>query len=219
MKNALTVFHRSLYDTYQHLTTILWSTILWWLSALPIVTLGPATVGLFHVLKQKKSGKSVRPSDFWYGMRKGFGVSIRLTLLYLLVSVPGLLYFFILLGFNTFLSYFIAIILLYFLVMWHLLYLYIVPLIIEQEETKLSILFKRALRLVSENYMLTINITLYMVIITLICSIISILLVIWAGWMAMTAYNSLLYLLNKHDPTNYGFDPTVKWRNQWKTWK
>ncbi|MFC0471781.1 DUF624 domain-containing protein [Halalkalibacter kiskunsagensis] len=219
MKNAMTVFYRSLYDMYQNLGTVIWSTILWWICVLPIFTLGPASAGLFYVLKQKRLGKSVGPRDFFYGMRSHFGVGIRISFLYLLISVPGFIYFFLLLRLESFATYFLAIILLYFLVMWHFLLLYMFPLLVEQESKKLSILFKRSLRLVSENYVFTINIVLYLVLLTLISSIISILIVVWAGWMVITASNSLLFLLNKYDPENYPFDPTVSWKGIWKAWK
>ncbi|MDQ0257238.1 ABC-type multidrug transport system fused ATPase/permease subunit [Evansella vedderi] len=219
MKNALTVFHRSVYDTYQSLGVILWSTILWWLSVLPIITLGPATAGLFYVINRKRNDVTAGPRDFWYGMKKYFWIGIQLSFLYLFVAVPGLSYFFILLTLDSFFTYFTAMIILYILVMWHLLMVYTMPFLVEQNITKISTLLKRSLRLVAENYMFTINIALYMVIITLVCSIITIMLVIWAGWMAVTAYNSLLYLLNKYEPNQYQFDPEVHWKGSLRPWK
>ncbi|ADU29308.1 DUF624 domain-containing protein [Evansella cellulosilytica] len=219
MKNSLTVFQRSLFDTYQNLGVILWATVLWWISVLPIITLGPATAGLFYVIKCKKTKVTVGPRDYWTGVKKYFSIGMRLTLLHLFVVVPGLSYFFLLLRTESFFSYFIAMILLYFILMWHLFMLYMMPILVEQEVTKISILFKRSFRLVTENYFFTVNIVLYMFFVTLISSILAIMLIVWAGWMAMTAYNSLLYLLNKYEPNEYRFDEEVNWRGTVRPWK
>ncbi|PYZ97522.1 hypothetical protein CR205_02695 [Alteribacter lacisalsi] len=219
MRHAMTVFYRSIFDTYQNLGTVLWATILWWLSILPVITLGPATAGLLYVIRQKRLGKSVRPRDYWYAFRLYLKPGVLLTLLYLLVSVPGAVYFFLLLQWGTFLTYFGAMIVLYILILWHLLLLYTMPLMVEQKLHSPALLLKRALRLVTENYLFTVNIVLYMVILTIICTVISIFIVIWAGWMAMTAYNSMMYLMSKYDEDQYAFDPEVKWGRIWRTWK
>ncbi|TMW71390.1 YesL family protein [Alteribacter natronophilus] len=218
MRHALTVFYRSIFDTYQNLGTVLWATVLWWLSILPVFTLGPATAGLIYVIRQKQLGKSVRPADYWYAFRLYLKPGLVFTLLYLLVSVPGVVYFFLLIQGGTFLTYFGAIIVLYILILWHLLLLYAMPLMVEQQIHSSSLLLKRALRLVTENYIFTVNIALYMVILTIICTVISIFIVIWSGWIAMTACNAMRYLMSKYDNT-YSFNPEVKWGRVWRPWK
>lgn len=219
MKNALTVFHRSIYDTYQNLGFVLWSTILWWLSVLPIFTLGPATAGLFYVIHRKRIAVSVGPSDFWYGFKKHFRIGTHLSFIYLLIVVPGVIYFYLLLNMNNLFAYIIGLIILYFLIFWHLLLLYALPILIEQEITRISVVLRRALRLVTENYFFSVNIVLYMFFMTILCSIITISLVVWAGLMAFLSHNALLYLLSKYAPDQYTFDETVNWKGSIKPWK
>src|SRR5690625_4629970 len=132
MKEAATVVYRSLIDTYDNFGIYVWCSLFWLLSIIPIVTLVPATMGLLYVIKLQREGLNVRPSDFWNGMKKHFGIGLRLTLLYVLISVPGFFSLFLLIGFHSFIFYLAAVIVLYFLGLFHFMFLYILPIIVEK---------------------------------------------------------------------------------------
>ncbi|KYG27712.1 DUF624 domain-containing protein [Alkalihalobacillus trypoxylicola] len=219
MKNAMTVFNRSLYDSYQMLGTMIWATFFWWLCVLPIFTIGPATLALVSIIQQSSRGAAVSPRDFWASLRSHFTFGTKLLVLHVLIIFPGVVYFLTLISMGHFLSYVIAILLLFGIVMWHCLMMYIIPLSLEQDEKRFTILFKRAFKLFVEHFLFTMNIVLYMVFISIICSIITIALIIWAGIIAFLAYNALRYLLNQYEPEHYSFELETNWRGIWRPWK
>ena len=218
MKNALVVFNRSIYDSYQHLSKVMLLTILWWLSVLPIFTLGPATAGLFYALKRRDESKNLR-KEFFHGMKMYFLVSFKLTILSLFVTLPCIFYMYFLLTMETTFAYFLALLLLYVLIMWHLIMLYVFPLMVELNQKKVSILLKYALRLTCEHFVFSSCIGFYILLVALLSSIISIMLVVMVGCVAIICYNSLLFLLSVTLPDQYNFDHEVNWKGILRPWK
>ncbi|WP_183163871.1 DUF624 domain-containing protein [Alteribacter keqinensis] len=219
MKQAMTVFYRSIFDTYQHLWTLVWATMLWWICILPVVTSGPATAGLFYVVKKIRNGEPAVPGDFFKGAHKYKGIGLKISCCSIFITVPGGIYFFILLGTGSFIAYFTAMIILYMVLMWFLLLLYVMPLMVEQDIHSLSLLLKRSFRLLSENYLFTINMALYLLLLTFFSTVITIIMAVWAGWIAKNAYNALIFLLHKHEVADYEFSGDVSWKGAWRTWK
>lgn len=213
MRTSALVVYRSLYDTYENLSSILWVTLLWLLMIIPIVTFVPVTIGLFDVIKQIRAGKSVAPNDLWRSIKDHFGIGMRITFIYLLICGPGYFYLVSLYLHKTLFSYIMMVFLLYLLFIVNLIVLFMIPLMVNQQETRVMILFQRSLRLVIENFVFVSNIALYLLLITFICSILTILIVVWAGWLAMTVYNALIYLLSKYDSKNNDFDLDFRWKN------
>lgn len=218
MKDSLIIFNRSIYDTYQHLGSVIKYTILWWLCLLPVFTLGPATAGLFYVLRMKKKEMRVTTKDYFIGFRIYFKVGIQITLLYLFVMVPGIVYIHYLFSFSILLTNIIAVLIIYVLILFNLVIFFMFPLMVEQNLNKISVILKRAFRLVSENFSFTLNVALYLLLMTLISSVITIMMVAWAGMVALLSYNSVLYLLSKYNPDEYTFDSNVKWKGIIKVW-
>lgn len=218
MRDALKVFNRSIYDAYHHLGFLLKFTILWWLSVLPIITVGPATAGLFYVIRKKRLGLHVTKKDYFLGFRKYFKLGIQLSFIHLFITVPGIFYVTYLFTLGFLLANIIGVVLMYLLILWHLIVFYMFPLIVEQKQHNFLIVFKRSLRLVSENYFFTINIALYLLIVTLICSIFTILMIVWTGVLVWISYTSMYFLLHKYNPDEYTFDYNINWKGLVKPW-
>lgn len=218
MKNAWIVFNRSVFDGYQQLGTIIKFTILWWLCMLPILTFGPATAGLFSVIIKSKKGHSITVKDYFQAVHQHIGIGMKLSLLYLFIMVPGTVYTIILFSNGSVAPNIIGILLIYILIIWNLIVLYMFPLMVIQEEQDLTTILKQSWKLVTENYSFTFNIALYILITTLICSVLTIMLVAWSGLLALISYNSLSFLLHKYNPDEYSFDYNVKWRGFIRPW-
>jgi hypothetical protein len=218
MKNAWIVFNRSVFDGYQQLGTIIKFTILWWLCMLPILTFGPATAGLFSVIIKSKKGHRITVKDYFQAVHQHIGIGMKLSLLYLFIMVPGTIYTIILFSNGSVATNIIGILLIYILIIWNLIVLYMFPLMIIQEEQDLTTIVKQSWKLVTENYSFTFNIALYILITTLICSVLTIMLIAWSGLLALISYNSLSFLLHKYNPNEYSFDYNVKWRGLIRPW-
>ncbi|CAG9621108.1 DUF624 domain-containing protein [Sutcliffiella rhizosphaerae] len=218
MRDAWIVFNRSIYEGYQMLGTIIKFTILWWICMIPLFTFGPATAGLFAIIQKSKTGASVSIQDYFHFMKKFFHIGIRLSGLYLFVMIPGIAYIILLFSQGEILSNIFGILLMYILILWNLVIFYTFPLLIIQKTDDILILLKRALKLVTENYSFTLNIALYAIITTLICSVLAILLVAWIGLLAIISLNSLSFLLHKYHPEDYQFEYNVSWKGVLKPW-
>jgi uncharacterized membrane protein YesL len=85
LKDSLLGFLQNLFD----LTVLNW---LWLLCSLPLVTLGPATCGLYTVTLKLARGESVSPvKDFFRGFRENLksGILLGLAALLLLAAAAG----------------------------------------------------------------------------------------------------------------------------------
>lgn len=213
------MFHRSLFDSYHHLGFLVWTTICWWMCLLPIITAGPATAAMFTVFKQKRENKMVRPADFWQAFKDNWRTGIKLQLVYILITFPGVIYSITLIRSELFLPMLAGMVLIYLLFMWHLIYLYAFPVYIEQGQSSLKIVLLRSFKLVSENFGFTINMSLYIVAVTLVCSLFTIALTIWAGILTVMIQNSVLHLLHQYEPEKYSFSSEVSWSGTLRPWK
>jgi hypothetical protein len=220
VKDALRVVYRSFYESYQSLGFSIWSTLLWWLGALPILTIGSVSAGLFYTIMQKKRGREVTPRDFWHGVIKYFKPSLLITFLYLFVTVPAWIYMTLLLsneqmGWKT-----LGFLLLYLLIFWQLVVLYMFPLMIEQEIRRVRVLMKRSFRLVVDHFLFTTVLYFAIILITILSGLIPLLLfTVWISWVARSVYTAMQVLLQRYDGERVSPDLSVHWKGFWKAWK
>jgi uncharacterized membrane protein YesL len=220
MKDVFRVIHASFHEVYHHLGYTIWSSLFWLAGVLPLFTSGPVTAGLLYTIKLKKAGQVVTPQHFWHGIVRYARPSSLVSLVYLFISIPGIFYFRLLVSADQLWIQTLSFVLLYILIIWHLLFLYLFPLMVEQEIDEVTELFKRSFRLVTEHFFFSVNLALMIMLITIISGLIPLLLfTVWIGWTSVILYNALIFLLQKYDSERYQIDLNVSWKGFWKMWK
>jgi len=216
---SFNVLHRSFYETYQYLGFIGKISMLWLLFSIPFITIGIASSGLIYSIKCLVDGKDVSINHFFDGIKKYWKASFVLTLIYFIFIVPGVLYFLALLSFPPLWSKVLGMFVFYLLILVNVLCLYLFPLMVEQNITNIPVLFKQSFRLIVENFNFSINIFIYILVITFLIILFPLLLFIWAGFVGMITYYSLLSLFSKYNPEKYNTILEVNWKGTFKPWE
>jgi uncharacterized membrane protein YesL len=219
MKNSCKIFYRGLFDAYSSLGFSIGVSILWLLSIIPIITVGPATGALLSIIKLKKTGYPVHFFDFWREMRKFGTKGLLLSLIYVLIVVPAIFYMIYLYSFHSLWLQLIGTMIFYLFIIANLLYLYVFTIMVEQGIESITIVFKRAYRLLIENFMFSIQLALFIILIIFVTVMIPILLFITPVWIAYSIYIALMFLLQRYDDEAYKVDLTVNWKGVWKSWR
>jgi|GEM_PF-7055769 len=219
MNLSIKVIYRSFYDLYQEIGRYFIFSIVWFIFLLPLVTIGPATAALFYVLRLSRTKQEVTLKDYWQGMKKYWVSGNKISAIYWFVTIPALFYLVQLNVANHTLSFMMAILLVCLLFLWQMIHLFIYGLLVEQEEAKVEQLYLRAYRIVVENGIFCLALILNVTLFTFLFAVFPILLFIWPSWMALTMYNSTVYLLSQYAPESYTFSLEVSWRGLWSPWK
>lgn len=218
MKASLRVFHKSIFETYHQLGFVFRLSLLWLLCALPIVTVGFATIGVMYSIEKKQHEDGVARL-FFEGIKKYMKPILQLTALYGIILIPSAFYLWILSSFEEVWSKSISMGLWYLVFILHFMMMYMVSLMVKQELVDVKLIVIRSFRLFVENISFTLNLAIYILLVTVLSLIIPIFLVIWAGLLGFIAYYSLQYLLAKYQPEDYEVDLRVNWRETWKPWR
>ncbi|MBS4179518.1 DUF624 domain-containing protein [Lederbergia citrea] len=218
MKASLRVFHKSIFETYHQLGFVLRISLLWLLCSIPIVTIGFATIGLLYSIEKKQKGEDDF-HHFFKGMKKYRKPTLLLSALYAVIMIPGGIYFSILFTLNHIMAISFSFALLYLMFGVQFMMMYMVSLMVKQNLLDVKLIIIRSFRLFIENVSFTLNLSIYILLITILSLLVPILLLVWAGLLGFIAYYSLLYLLAKYESRPYEADLEVSWRGAWKPWK
>jgi len=174
MATAWLVFLASFRLTFQRIGLLLATNILWWLLTLPLITWPPATAGLFHVVRRLTNldeSEQTTWRHFFEGFRYYWLKSWQLMAINLilgLVIVYGFIFYFNQTG--SILRY-VAIPVFYMMLLWISMQLYLFPLLIEQKDKQIRLIFKNALVLALGNPIFTIAFGLLLVSVILVTTI------------------------------------------------
>lgn len=142
---AFRAFWAACKDYYEEMFSLVGANLLWLLLAVPVVTLPPATAGMFCLTNRIAHHRSVELRMFFAGMRKYFLKSWLLALLN--VAVLGILYVNWRFYGQMLAPQWAAIVQGLFLgliVLWCLIQLYVYPMLLEQEEPRLLLALRNA---------------------------------------------------------------------------
>jgi len=200
MPSFINILWQTIKKIYQNIGTICLLSIIWTLSILPVITIIPATAGVYYITNKIAHNKQVNIHDFRAGIRKYWKKTFKLTLIN--ISVLGILIFNILLAGNisdiSFALIIAAVLWIYILIFWCFMMVYSFALTFEQDITILETL-KRSAMLIIDNIVFNLGLGLWLLFITFL-SILTppILLFFFMGTIALTSNNVLLALLEKY---------------------
>ncbi len=142
---AVRAFWAACKDYYEEMFRLVGANLLWLLLAVPIITLPPATAGMFCLTNRIAHHRSVELRLFFAGMKQYFFKSWLLALLN--AAVLGLLYVNLRFYGQMLAGQWAAIVQGLFLglmVLWCLMQLYVFPMLLEQEEPRLLLALRNA---------------------------------------------------------------------------
>jgi len=145
MGTAFRVFWAALKDYYEEMFRLAGANLLWLVLAIPVVTLPPATAGMFYLANQVAHHKSVELGMFFEGLKKYFVKSW----LWALLNVAALVILYTNVVFygekvggqwgSIAQGLFVGL-----GVMWCLIQLYVFPMLLEQEQPRLLLALRNA---------------------------------------------------------------------------
>jgi uncharacterized membrane protein YesL len=173
MTNAWLVFRAALILTFQRIGLLLVTNILWWLLSLPLITLPPATAGLFYVVRRltdiNESEQTTWRHFFegfkYYWLRSWQLMAINLAIV-AVIMISFLFYF----NREQTALRLIAVPVFYIMLLWLGMQLYLFPLLITQEVKQLRLMFRNALVLVAGNVIFTVVLGLLLLSVVLVAA-------------------------------------------------
>jgi uncharacterized membrane protein YesL len=219
MKIAFKVFYRGFYDSYKHLSFTVWTSLFWYLSVLSIISIGPSTAALFHVIKMKQKGNRVDFKDFWLAIKSYGGRSITLFGFYIFFVLPAIIYVLYLYSFEQLWVKVGSVFLIYLLVICHLTYLFLFALMVNLNHVKITDLLKKAYRLVIDHVVFSLQILVILLLIVMVSIFLPFFLFILPGWIAISLNYALTYLLRKYNGEANEVDLSVDWKGVWNSWR
>lgn len=173
MDTAWLVFMAAARLTFQRIAVLLIANILWWLFSILIITWPPATAGLYHVVRcltDQKVADQVTWRDFFVGFRTQGWLAWQLMALNVaagLILMVGFQFYFN----QTYLILrLIAAPIFCLILLWAGMQLYLFPLLIEQKNKQLRLIFKNAYLLVLKNLVFSLVLGLLLISVILVSS-------------------------------------------------
>ena len=199
MRRAVRVVWDSLRDFYDDAALLIAVNILWVGLSLPLITLPPATGGLYYVTNRIAHGYAVRVRTFFEGFRQYFVKSWQLALANLLVLAVtwANLVFYGQLD-SPWLRY-LRILLLYLLAFWLAMQMYTFPLLLEQEDKRLKLVLRNAAFLVLADPVFTVILAVLLLVAVALSAALTLpLILMTSSFVSLVANRAVLALLTKH---------------------
>ena len=169
MKQTLSVLFSSLKDFYDELFLFMTINLLCFLLSIPLVTLAPALAGVYYVTNHVAHGRyRTEWKDFFVGFRWYLAKSWQVLLadlLLLLLIVSNISFY---TSMSNQILRLVGILWLYLLAFWLCLQVYLFPLLMEQEDKRLLLIFRNAVLLTLKHPLFTIVFLLVIVLLLVI---------------------------------------------------
>lgn len=147
MTTAWDVFKASIGLTFERIGLLMVCNFLWWLFSLPLITWPPATAGLYHVVRRltilEESGQTTW-RHFFEGMRLYGWTSWKLAAADFILGAIIITNVFFYLNRSQPVLRLLAWPMLSIVLLWGLMQLYLFPLLIEQQDKRITLVFKNA---------------------------------------------------------------------------
>lgn len=195
---ALRIFWLSLRDLYEELFTFAGLNLLWWLCAVVIVLLPPATAGLMYIANELAHERRIEWSMFLTGARLYFWRSYQVTLVSIGVVILLLTNIWFYVNVASGILQYLTILWIYLLIIWALAQLYVYPFLIQMEQPRLVLIYRNALLLTLSRPLFTIVLILLLGAATLLGGILAIILILAIpGLWAIAANRALISVLQE----------------------
>ncbi len=198
MTHAYHVFIESFRLLYRNIFPLIWMNVLWLVLSLPIVSWPPATAALYHVVHQVVAGKDITTRLFFEGFRRHFYLSwglVGLNLALLVFAGYAVIFY---LNQSDWLR-FVAVPFIYLLLFWLMMQMYLFPLLIAQQEKRMTWIFRNAILLILRHPQFSITLSLLTGLWILVCLALNgPLLLVMASGTAVIQTHALATLLREH---------------------
>jgi uncharacterized membrane protein YesL len=171
-----------LIDTYLDTIPLVTYNVLWFIVSLPIVTIIPATAGLFYVTNKIAHKQPVEWQDFFRGMRRYFWQSWLWGALNLVVAVIFFVNNIYYVANPSALSTIARVVVLMLGVFWVSTQLYMFPLLMEQEKPQLRLALRNSVVIILKRPLFSLRTALLVILIALFTTAF-----IWPLWMVLIA--------------------------------
>ena len=222
--NACRVLNKALFECYRQLRFAISLTLAYLVALLPIVTAGPATVGLCDVIMRRMRGEEAGVRTFLSSMKRHALFGVALLMLQVMVYIPASVYLVVLSNESLgLLGNILSWVVLYVVLMWSLVQLYLYPLIASQGITKLEKLpqaIYQAYQLAGRHPLHS-SLLLILLGAAVSLSVIIPLLFLTVG-PVLVGYAlccNLHLLLARYEPKRFQCDLQADWRSMWKPWR
>ncbi len=203
MRQAAKVFSDSLRDFYDDGALLIAVNVLWVGLSLPLITLPPATGGLYYVTNRIAHGYAAQVRTFFEGFRQYFIKSWQLALANLLVLAVTWVNLVFYGQLNNLWIRLLRILLLYILAFWLAMQIYTFPLLLEQEHKRLKLVLRNAALLVLADPVFTVILAvLLLAAIALSAALTLPLILVTSSFVSLVANRAVLTLLTKHHTAN-----------------
>lgn len=176
MLRAWSVFRDAVRLTFRRIGLLLTLNILWWLMSLLLLTGPPAAAALYHVsrrLTDIEVSEQTTWRDFFEGMRRYWLSSWQLALVDLVLGGVISFGFWFYYNLEHDLLRWVALPIFYILLLWLGMQLYLFPLLIEQTDKRIRLVFRNALILVLQNVGLTVWLGLLLLAVIMVSSVLT----------------------------------------------
>jgi uncharacterized membrane protein YesL len=151
--------------------------LLWALLAIPVVTLFPATMGVYYLTYEKANGRRVEFDYFWQGFREYFGKAWALgainTVVTVLLVVNIMFY-----AQQPNVLFYLTIVWIYALILWAGVLIYIFPLALRQEEKRVTLIYRNAVLLAASRPLFTLVVVVMLLLLLAVSVVLSPLLIL-----------------------------------------
>lgn len=200
MRQTLSVIFSSLKDFYEELFLFVIINLLCVLLSIPLVTLAPALAGVYYVTNHLAHGRyRTEWRDFFVGFRRYFAKSWQVLLadLFLLLLIVSNISFYTSMP-NQILRL-VSILWWYLLAFWLGLQIYLFPLLMEQEDKRLLLIFRNAIVLTLRHPFFTIAFLLVILLLLVISlALVAPIVVLLISLVAFLSNRALLTLIGKY---------------------
>jgi uncharacterized membrane protein YesL len=157
MIRALRLLRATLSAWYYDLFVLAAVNIVWFVLCLLILPIGPATAGLFYVSNEVAKGEPIWFRLFWVGVRRFLGLSIRLSIVIVAVTILLIVNCVFYLRLQSTIGMVVGIVWAYSIVFWGFLLTYPFALLVNMENPGIIKIMRAAILLVLDNVILTVS--------------------------------------------------------------
>jgi hypothetical protein len=157
MIRALRLLRSTLSAWYYDLFVLAAANIVWFVLCLLILPIGPATAGLFYISNEVAKGEPISFRLFWVGMRRFLGLSVKLSMFIVVVTLLIVVNCIFYLRLHSTLGMIVAIMWAYAIVFWGFLLTYPFALLAQMDKPGVIKIMRAAALLVLDNVLFTIS--------------------------------------------------------------
>jgi uncharacterized membrane protein YesL len=206
----VSVITASVRDLYDEMLLLVVANILWSGLSLLVIPLPPALMGMMYLANRLVHGQSVGVRVFFEGFKRYFVKSWQVALLNLVVAIIFGVNIQFYNRFDTLAAQALRILWSYLLVVWVLVQLYVLPVLLEQEEPRVLLALRNATLLAVTNPVFTLLLAVVLVLVSGLCVVLGApVVLLLAAIVAVVLNRAVLALLAKHRPAGSG-GPNVR---------